>query len=73
VLGKIEAILKAAGSDKSKILMANVWLPHIADFPLMNAAWDAWVDKANMPARATVETRLAGPRLGVEIAVIAAV
>jgi enamine deaminase RidA (YjgF/YER057c/UK114 family) len=72
ILGTIDALLKEAGSDKSKLLMVNIYLPNMADFAAMNAAYDAWVDKANLPARATVEARLADPNLRVEISAIAA-
>jgi enamine deaminase RidA (YjgF/YER057c/UK114 family) len=72
ILAQIDAHLAAAGSDKSKLLMVNVWLPDIATFPEMNRAWDEWVDRDNMPGRATVEARLASPDYKVEIAAIAA-
>ena len=73
VLAKIDALLKAAGTDKSKLLSANVWLPDIGNFAEMNSAWDAWVSPGNTPARATVEARLANPKYLVEIMVTAAV
>jgi len=72
ILRAIEARLAAAGSDKSKLLSATIWLADIGTFEEMNAVWDAWVDPANPPARATVEARLASPDYLVEIAVIAA-
>lgn len=72
VLAKIDAPLKAGGSDKSRLLMVNVYLPNMLDFAAMNVVYDTWVDKANLPARATVETRLADPSLRVEISAIAA-
>ena len=72
VLKKIEALLASAGSDKSKLLSATVWLANMGTYDEMNAAWDAWVDPANTPARATVEARLASPKYLVEIAVVAA-
>jgi len=71
-LAEIEALLAEAGSHKSKILMAQIWLADIADFEAMNGVWDAWVDTANPPARATGESRLASPDYKVEIIVIAA-
>lgn len=71
VLRQIDALLAEAGTSKSNILTATVYLADIATFPQMNAAWDAWVDKANPPARATVEARLADPSILVEIVVIA--
>ena len=72
ILGIIETVLARAGSDKSKILSANIWLKDIATFAEMNGVWDAWVDKTNPPARATVEAKLAAPDYAVEIAVVAA-
>lgn len=73
VLAKIDALLAKAGSDKSKLLSAQIWLRDIADFEMMNAAWDAWIDRSAMPVRATVEARLAGDQYRVEIMVTAAV
>ena len=72
ILGQIDGLLKDAGADKSKLLMVNIYLPNMADFAAMNVAYDAWVDKNNLPARATVEARLADPNLRVEISAIAA-
>ena len=51
----------------------NVYLSNIADFDAMNRAFDAWVDTANLPTRATVEARLASPDLRVEMTAVAAV
>jgi enamine deaminase RidA (YjgF/YER057c/UK114 family) len=73
VLASIESLLARAGSDKSKILMATIWLADIHDFAEMNSVWDAWVDKANPPARATSEGKLAAPQYKVEIIVTAAI
>jgi enamine deaminase RidA (YjgF/YER057c/UK114 family) len=73
VLAKIDGLLREAGSDKSKLLAANIWLTDIRSFNDMNAVWDAWVSPGNTPARATVEANLAAPGLRVEIAVIAAI
>ena len=72
VLRKIDERLAAAGTDKSRLLSATIWLTDIDTFEEMNAEWDAWVDPANLPARATVEARLASPEYLVEVAVIAA-
>jgi len=72
VLKKIDGLLASAGSSKSKLLSATVWLANMGTYDDMNAAWDAWVDPANTPARATVEARLASPKYLVEIAVVAA-
>jgi enamine deaminase RidA (YjgF/YER057c/UK114 family) len=72
VLSIIDSHLKKAGSDKSKLLTATIYLTDMNTFAEMNAAWDGWVSAGNTPARATVEARLAAPRYGVEIMVIAA-
>jgi enamine deaminase RidA (YjgF/YER057c/UK114 family) len=72
ILKRIDELLAAAGTDKSKILSATVWLSNMGTYDEMNSAWDAWLDKANPPARATVESRLATPKYQVEIACIAA-
>ena len=72
VLEAIDAHLAEAGTDKSRLLTVQIWLADISTFPEMNAAWDSWVDGANLPARATVEARLASPGWRVEIAGIAA-
>jgi enamine deaminase RidA (YjgF/YER057c/UK114 family) len=72
ILVQVDAHLAAAGTDRSKLLMVNVWLVDIATFDEMNRAWDEWVDRDNLPARATVEARLASPAYRVEIAVVAA-
>ncbi len=71
VLEQIDRLLLAAGSDKARILSATVYLADMGSFAEMNAAWDAWVDRGNPPARATVEARLAGPEYLVEIVVTA--
>lgn len=73
VLAAIDALLARAGTDKTKILMAQVYIKDLADFPGMNAAWDAWVAKDNAPPRATVEANLARPEWKVEIVVTAAI
>jgi enamine deaminase RidA (YjgF/YER057c/UK114 family) len=73
ILAQIDDILSQAGTDKSKILKANIWLTDIATFDQMNAAWDSWVVAGHTPARATVESKLAAPGLDVEIMVEAAV
>ncbi len=72
VLQKIDALLAEAGSDKSRILSAQVWLASIGHFARMNEVWDAWVPQGQAPARACIEARLASPDLLVEIGVIAA-
>jgi enamine deaminase RidA (YjgF/YER057c/UK114 family) len=72
ILAAIERLLSEAGSDKTKILSATVYLADIATFAEMNAAWDAWVPAGHAPARATVEAKLAAKVYTVEIACIAA-
>ena len=71
VLGKIDAILAAAGTDKSRILSATVYLADIARKDEMNEAWMAWMDKENPPVRAAVGVELT-PGTLVEIMVCAA-
>lgn len=72
ILERIDALLSKAGTDKSKLVSASIWLSDIASFEEFNAVWDAWVDPKATPARATVESKLAAPQFTVEIAVIAA-
>jgi enamine deaminase RidA (YjgF/YER057c/UK114 family) len=72
ILATIDALLAECGSDKSKILSAQIFLADIADFAAMNAAWDAWVPAGHTPARATVESKLAAPKYRVEVQVVAA-
>lgn len=72
VLKKIDELLAAVGSSKSKALSATVYLSDMRDYEQMNQAWDAWIDAANKPARATVEARLAAPKFLVEIQIVAA-
>ncbi len=72
ILARIDKLLAAAGTDKSKLLSANIWLVDIATFDEMNKVWDAWLSPGNAPARATVESKLAAPQFLVEIGVIAA-
>lgn len=72
ILGIIDGLLAEAGSDKSKLLMVNIWLSDMSTFAEMNGVWDKWVIAGQTPGRATVEAKLAGPQFTVEIAVIAA-
>ena len=72
ILARIDKLLAAAGSDKTRILSATIYLAEISTFAQMNAEWDAWVPQGHTPARATVEARLAAPQYKVEIQVIAA-
>jgi enamine deaminase RidA (YjgF/YER057c/UK114 family) len=72
VLEAIDALLARAGSDKSRILMAQIFLADLGDFPGMNEVWDAWVAAGETPPRATVQARLAKPGWRLEIVVTAA-
>ena len=73
VLAKIDKLLKQVGSDKSKLLSAQIFLPDMKDFAGMNAVWEKWVLPGQTPARATVEAKLANPAYKVEIMCIAAI
>lgn len=73
ILKQIEDLLAQAGSDKSKLLSAQIWMADMADFAEMNAVWDAWIGGKDAPARATGEAKLATPDYKVEIIIVAAV
>ena len=73
ILERIDALLTKAGTDKSKLLTAQIWITDMRDVAEMNAVWDAWVAPGNAPARACVESRLARTFWTVEIACTAAV
>lgn len=73
VLAIIDSLLEQAGTNKSRILMAQIFIANMAEFDGMNKAWDAWVADGNAPPRATIEARLANPNFKVEIVVTAAV
>jgi enamine deaminase RidA (YjgF/YER057c/UK114 family) len=73
ILANIDRLLAAAGTDKTHLLSATIWLTDMDSFADMNRAWDAWVAPGCGPARATVQSaRLAAPQYKVEIGVIAA-
>jgi enamine deaminase RidA (YjgF/YER057c/UK114 family) len=72
VLAKIEKLLKQVGSDKTKLLSAQIFLPDMKDFAAMNAVWEKWVVAGQTPARATIEAKLANPAYKVEIMCVAA-
>ena len=72
VLAAIDRLLALAGSDKRRILRAEIFLHDMADFAAMNAVWEAWVVPGHTPARATVQSRLARPEWRVEIVITAA-
>ncbi|WP_334176292.1 RidA family protein [Pseudoxanthobacter sp.] len=71
VLAKIDRLLADAGVDKTALVSASIWLTDISTFDEMNAVWDAWVPAGLAPARACVESKLADPRLRIEIQVFA--
>ncbi len=72
VLAEVDRLLAAAGTDKTRILTAQIWLADMAEFAQMNAVWDAWVPAGHCPARWTGEAKLATPDYKVEIIVTAA-
>lgn len=71
-LASVDRLLAVAGTDKSRILSATIWLADMVDFPKMNGVWDSWVSPGNAPARATGEAKLATPEYLVEVIVVAA-
>ena len=73
ILARIDELLAEAGSDKTRLLSATIWITDMATFNEMNAVWDAWVSPGNTPGRACVEAKLAAPQFTVEIAVVAAI
>jgi enamine deaminase RidA (YjgF/YER057c/UK114 family) len=72
VLTAIDELLKRAGTDKTRILMCQIFIRDLADFAAMNAAWEAWVPAGHAPPRATVQAQLAKPEWRVEMVVTAA-
>ena len=72
LLASIERLLAQAGSDKSRLLMATIYLADMADYSAMNKVWDAWLPEGSAPARACVQARLANPEFRVEIVLTAA-
>jgi enamine deaminase RidA (YjgF/YER057c/UK114 family) len=73
VLAMIDQLLARAGSDKTRILRAQLYIADVKDLAGMNAAWDAWVPAGHTPPRATVEAKLAKPEWKIEIVITAAV
>lgn len=71
-LAQVDRLLELAGSDKTRILQAVIWMADMADFAEMNAVWDAWVPAGHTPARAAGEAKLATPDYKVEVIVTAA-
>lgn len=73
ILATIDELLAKAGTDKTKILQAVIWLADMSTFDEMNAEWDKWVPQGNTPARATGEVKLASPEYKVEMIITAAI
>jgi enamine deaminase RidA (YjgF/YER057c/UK114 family) len=73
MLASVDSLLKQAGSDKSSLLMATIYLADMADYDAMNAVWDAWVPEGCAPTRACIEARLSNSKYRVEIVLTAAV
>jgi enamine deaminase RidA (YjgF/YER057c/UK114 family) len=73
VLNRIDALLAAAGIDRTRLITANIWLSDPKHFDAFNAVWDAWVPAGHAPARACVQALLMKPGLDVEVAVTALV
>mmetsp|Transcript_10208 Transcript_10208/g.14065 ORF Transcript_10208/g.14065 Transcript_10208/m.14065 type:complete len:138 (+) Transcript_10208:38-451(+) len=71
VLSKIDTLLEEVGSDKSKLLSAQVWVKTMDDFSAVNEIWQGWVDPENKPCRAAVEANMAHPDILVEVMVTA--
>ena len=72
ILSQIDGFRALAGTDKTKLLSANIWITDMANFAEMNSVWDSWVSPGNTPARATVDAKLASPDYKVETMVVAA-
>jgi enamine deaminase RidA (YjgF/YER057c/UK114 family) len=72
VLASIDKLLAEAGSDKSRILMTQIYITDLALFPALNAVWEEWVVPGATPPRATVQAKLADPKWLVEMVVVAA-
>lgn len=72
VLAAVDALLARAGTDKTRILMTQIFLADLGDFQAMNEIWDAWVPAGSAPPRATVQAQLAKPDWRIEIVVTAA-
>jgi enamine deaminase RidA (YjgF/YER057c/UK114 family) len=73
VLAAVDALLARAGSSKQRLLMCQIFLADLADFPAMNSVWDTWVVPGHTPPRATVQAKLAKPEWRIEVVVTAAV
>ncbi|KAA9001763.1 RidA family protein [Affinibrenneria salicis] len=72
-LAELDAVLRQAGSDKTRLLDVTIFLVDLRDFGAMNAVWDQWVTHGHAPVRCTVQAQLMDPRFKIEIKAIAAV
>jgi enamine deaminase RidA (YjgF/YER057c/UK114 family) len=72
VLAAVDKLLARAGTDKSRLVMCQIYLVDLADFAAMNAVWEAWVVPGQTPPRATVQARLAKPEWKIEVVITAA-
>jgi enamine deaminase RidA (YjgF/YER057c/UK114 family) len=72
ILDKIDLLLAQAGSDRTRLLSANIWLAVATDFAAMSELWEAWIPEGSAPARTTVQATLVLPVYKIEITVIAA-
>lgn len=72
ILAKVDKYLADCGTHKSKVLSAQIWVSNMAYYSQVNEVWDVWIDPANPPARACVESKLAAPQYMVEIMMVAA-
>ncbi|MBU1365387.1 MAG: RidA family protein [Gammaproteobacteria bacterium] len=73
LLASVESLLAQAGSDKSRLLLATIYLADMADYDAMNAVWDAWIPEGHAPTRACLQAKLANPKYRVEMVLTAAV
>ena len=73
MLAGVERLLAQAGSDKTRLLVATIYLSDMADYDAMNAVWDDWLPAGAAPVRCCVQARLANPGWRVEMAITAAV
>ena len=73
ILAQIDALLAEAGTDKRHLLSVQIFIQDFSDFAGMNRAWDAWIDRDHLPARATVQARLANPDWRIEVTGVAAI
>jgi enamine deaminase RidA (YjgF/YER057c/UK114 family) len=73
VLAEIDKLLTEAGTDKAHILMCQIFIRELTDFPAMNEVWEDWLAPGDAPPRATVQAMLAKPEWRVEMVITAAV